>query len=81
MSAASRHVSLLLSAAAVLMLAGASPAWAQFDSAQISGAVQDTTGAVLPGVDVTLENVGTRQQRQATTNDGGIYTFSNIPVG
>ena len=40
----------------------ASSAHAQFDSAQISGVVQDSTGAVLPGVDVTLVNVGTRNR-------------------
>jgi hypothetical protein len=59
----------------------ASPAHAQFDSAQISGVVQDTTGAVLPGVDVTLANVGTRIERQAVTNEAGLYTFPNVPVG
>jgi hypothetical protein len=66
--------------ACVLVLC-ASSAHAQFDSAQISGVVQDTTGAVLPGVDVTLVNVGTRIERQAVTNDGGLYTFPNVPVG
>jgi hypothetical protein len=59
----------------------ASPAHAQFDSAQISGVVQDSTGAVLPGVDVTLVNVGTRIERQAVTNEAGLYTFPNVPVG
>ena len=67
--------------AAVLVCLLPPPAFAQFDSAQISGAVQDTTGAVLPGVDVTLENVGTKQQRQAVTNEAGLYTFPNVPVG
>jgi hypothetical protein len=67
-------------AASVLVLCAAS-AHAQFDSANISGAVQDTTGAVLPGVDVTLTDVGTKQERRTVTNDGGLYTFPNIPVG
>ena len=40
----------------------AAPARAQFDSAQVSGVVQDATGAVLPGVDVTLVSVGTRNR-------------------
>ena len=59
----------------------ASSAHAQFDSANISGVVQDTTGAVLPGVDVTLINVGTQIERQAVTNEAGLYTFPNVPVG
>ena len=70
----------LLGTAAFVLLC-TSPAFAQFDSAQISGVVQDTTGAILPGVDVTLENVGTKQQRQAVTNEAGLYTFPNVPVG
>jgi hypothetical protein len=57
------------------------PVHAQFDSAQVSGAVQDATGAVLPGVDVTLVNVGTSNERTAVTNEAGLYTFPNVPVG
>jgi hypothetical protein len=59
----------------------ATSAFAQFDSAQVSGTIQDSTGAILPGVDVTLVNVGTSQQRQAITNDAGLYNFPNVPVG
>lgn len=79
MTRALRLFHLLGTAAFVLLCT--SPAFAQFDSAQISGVVQDTTGAVLPGVDVTLENVGTKQQRQAVTNEAGLYTFPTVPVG
>ena len=53
----------------------AAPARAQFDSAQLSGIVRDTTGGVLPGVDVTLVSVGTGLERRAVTNEGGLYTF------
>jgi len=64
-----------------VFLACATSAHAQFDSATISGVVQDTTGAILPGVDVTLTNVGTKIARQAVTNAAGLYTFPNVPVG
>ncbi len=33
-----------------------SPAWAQVTSATILGTVSDVTGAVLPGVEVTVTN-------------------------
>jgi hypothetical protein len=59
----------------------ATSAHAQFDSATISGVVQDTTGAILPGVDVTLTNVGTKIERSAVTSAAGLYTFPNVPVG
>jgi hypothetical protein len=67
-------------ATCVLLLCAAS-AHAQFDSANISGVVQDTTGAVLPGVTVTLVNVGTKNERETVTNEAGLYTFPNVPVG
>src|SRR4029434_1551230 len=58
----------------------ASSAHAQFDWREVPGCAQDTTGAVLPGVDVTLVNVGTRIERQAVTNEAGLYTFPHVPV-
>ncbi len=64
-----------------VLLACATSAHAQFDSATISGVVQDTTGAILPGVDVTLTNVGTKIARQTVTNEAGLYTFPTVPVG
>ena len=64
-----------------VLLVCATSAHAQFDSATISGVVQDTTGAILPGVDITLTNVGTKIARQAVTNEAGLYTFPNVPVG
>jgi hypothetical protein len=69
----------ILAAFTVFVLAV--PAFAQFDSAQVSGVVQDTTGAVLPGVDVTLVAEGTGLERRAVTNERGLYTFPNVPVG
>jgi hypothetical protein len=59
----------------------AAPALAQFDTAQVSGAIQDSSGAVLPGVDVVLVNEATRLERRAVTNESGLYTFANVPVG
>ena len=43
--------------------------------------MRDTTGGVLPGVDVTLTSVGTGLERRAVTNEAGLYTFPNVPVG
>jgi hypothetical protein len=67
--------------ATCVMLLSAASAHAQFDSAQVSGVVQDTTGAVLPGVDVALTSVGTRIEQRTVTNETGRYTFPNVPVG
>ena len=75
----SRVLPLLFLFLAVVMFA--SPARAQFDTAQVSGAVTDNSGGVLPGVDVVLVAEGTGLERRAVTNESGLYTFPNVPVG
>ena len=50
-------------------------------TAQISGRVQDTTGAVLPGVEITATNTGTGIARNAVTNETGLYVLPNLPIG
>src|SRR5262245_26325887 len=65
----------------VALIAFAAPAFAQNLSGSITGAVQDPTGAVIPGVQVTLTN--TEQggaTRQTVTNEAGIYLFSALPA-
>jgi len=64
---------------ALLLLAP--PAWAQFDTAQVSGTILDTSGGALPGVDVVLVAEGTGLERRAVTNEAGLYNFPNVPVG
>src|SRR5262245_14721009 len=56
-------------------------AFAQFDTAQVSGVIQDGSGGVLPGVDVVLVSAGTGTERRAVTNESGLYSFPNVPVG
>jgi hypothetical protein len=67
--------------ASCLVLSCAATASAQFDSAQVSGIVQDTSGGVLPGVDIVLVAVGTGNERRAVTNEAGLYNFPGVPVG
>src|SRR5438552_10535087 len=54
--------------------------WAQA-TAQISGAVQDTSGAVLPGVEITATQTDTGVGRTTVTNETGYYTLPNLPLG
>ena len=60
---------------------GNSPLLAQGASGTISGTVTDTTGAVLPGVEVTITNVGTAQTRLAITGDEGRYSTPQLSSG
>ena len=45
----------------------------------IIGNAIDLTGAVVPGVKVTLSNLATNEQRSALTDAGGLYQFLNLP--
>ena len=65
----------------ILLLASAN-AWAQAGAtAQISGAVKDSSGGVLPGVDVTATQTETGLKRNATTEVDGSYTILNLQPG
>jgi hypothetical protein len=44
----------------------------------LTGEVKDPSGAVAPGVTVTLTNVGTNAVRTNVTNQAGIYNFPDI---
>ena len=54
--------------------------WAQA-TAQISGTVRDQSGAVLPGVEVTVTQTETATTRNAVTNETGSYVLPNLPIG
>ncbi|MEO6829274.1 MAG: TonB-dependent receptor, partial [Acidobacteriaceae bacterium] len=64
----------------VLLLCGifAVAAFAQNTNATISGTVQDTHNAVIPGATIDLTNVGTAQTLSTTAGGNGFYTFSNL---
>ncbi len=62
-------------------LCALSPALLAQTTAQISGRVTDPSGAVVPGVDVTLTNIDTGVERFAVTNDSGAYVFPNLNPG
>jgi hypothetical protein len=54
---------------------------AQVTSGTISGTVSDQTGAVLPGVEIAVNNVDTGIQRSAISGDAGGYRVTNLSVG
>ena len=54
---------------------------AQTVTGTIQGTVSDTSGAMLPGVTVTIKNTDTGAQRTVVTNEAGIYTAPFVPLG
>src|ERR1700748_800606 len=51
------------------------------ENATVTGTVTDTTGAVVPNVQITLTNPSTGQVRTAVSNTSGLYLFANVGVG
>ena len=48
---------------------------------QIQGSVSDSTGAVIPGATVELEQVQTSNKFRSVTSDVGFYVFPSLPPG
>jgi Carboxypeptidase regulatory-like domain/TonB-dependent Receptor Plug Domain len=51
------------------------------NTSQVFGKATDTSGAVLPGVTVTLSSPALLEPRVAVTSDTGTYEFSGLPIG
>src|SRR5262245_50354321 len=65
----------------LLLLVGASPARAQFDTASVVGTVRDQSGAAIPGAKVTLTNTATSVSVTQTTRTDGNYEFVTVKPG
>jgi hypothetical protein len=62
-------------------LFAAFPARAQQSTGGITGTLTDASGAVIPGVTVTLKGLDTGLQQTTTTNSAGVYQFAAVPIG
>jgi carboxypeptidase family protein len=66
----------------MIWLLAVSAAWAQaVAGSQVAGVVRDSSGGVLPGVEVTITNTDTGASRTVVTGSEGAYVFPNLPVG
>ena len=68
-----------LLATVLLLLLTYSPA--QDATGRIIGTISDTTGAVIPEVQVTVIDVATQVSRKTTTNQDGYYQLLALPIG
>lgn len=73
------RTSLLLSSAFLLCLATA--AFGQMNTADITGAVTDPTGAVVAGATVTALQTATQQKHTTVTSNSGEYLLPQLPLG
>jgi len=71
----------LIQFACILCLCSA-VAWGQaINSAEVTGSVTDPSGAVVPGVTVTVRNLDKNTERTITTNEAGIYNTGPLVPG
>lgn len=70
---------LFCAVAMLLLCTVAAPA--QTSRGTVTGVVSDTTGAVVSGATVTLQNSATGLERTTTTNSEGIYRFEAVDLG
>src|SRR5439155_3541065 len=54
---------------------------AQVSGATLSGIVTDTSGAVIPGVMISIKNRATGVVRTVTTDEAGLYSAPNLQAG
>lgn len=74
------RILLTVSSGCLVSMLTCAPAWAQA-TAQISGTARDQSGAVLPGVDVTVTQTETGVSRTTVTNETGAYVLPNLALG
>ena len=55
--------------------------WAQSSTAQIHGAVQDSSGAAVPGAEVRAIQTETGATRTVESGSDGGYVLTNLPIG
>lgn len=77
-----RRCFIALSALALLLgMSLAAAGRAQEITGTITGFVKDTTGAVVPGVEVRIRNTATGLERRVVTSSEGEYTATLLPIG
>ena len=71
----------VLTAVVLLIAFEACLVFAQTATATIVGVVKDTSGALIPGVSITVKHTETGQTRTAISSDSGSYNVPLLPVG
>jgi hypothetical protein len=70
-----------ISAMFLLVLGSYQAGFAQSTNGSLSGIVQDSQGAALPGATVIATEIATGEIHQAVSGGGGNYTLPDLPIG
>ena len=71
----------LIAGLCIVLVGLCAPAYAQRTTGTIIGTVTDESGAVLPGVTVTLKGAGVAGTPTTVTREAGTYRFPSLPPG
>src|SRR3989454_5269974 len=75
-----RHIWSVVFIGVLALVVSSGNVWAQA-TAQIAGTVQDSSGALLPGTELTATQTETGISRMTVTNETGSYVLPNLPLG
>ena len=64
-----------------VLCSATSLALSQTVTSRINGTVKDPVGATVPQAKITLFDTGTKEQKTATTNDEGVFVFTDVRPG
>src|SRR5262245_31435336 len=71
----------LFAAGGAILSTLSTTASAQTVTGTMQGTIRDTSGAVLPGVAVTIVSADTGGTREVVTNDAGFFSAPFLPLG
>jgi hypothetical protein len=71
----------LIALAALLLLLPSTPLQAQYENGSLLGTIRDSSGAPIPGADVTIVNTATGVSSHAKTDGEGNYDVPQLRVG
>ena len=66
---------------ALVCLTAATAGFAQSTNATLGGSVSDSSGALIPGVTITVTNTNTGIVQTSLTNESGVYQFAALSTG
>lgn len=66
---------------AIVLTILAIPGYAQRSTATIAGSVQDQSGSPVPDATILVRNTATGAEREARSNEEGLYTITALPAG
>ena len=72
---------LVVACAITVATASSAAAQSQASTGQVSGRAFDSSGAVMPGVIVTISSLDTGVRREVVTNGRGLYVIPLLPAG